>query len=256
VPTYRAGRHEFGQNFLTDRRVIATMVDLVRRTCGPIIEFGPGRGALTFPLQCLGRPITAVEIDEAHARHLRPRVAADTTIVRGDFLRYRLPQHPHVLVGNLPFELTTAVLRRILHAPTWQQAVLMTQWEVARRRAAVGGATMMTAQWWPWFEFSLVERVPAAAFTPRPSVDGGLLTIRRREHPLVPCAQQKRYKAFVHAVFTGTGHGLPQILPRVVPSHRRGQVRRWLDGQRFRRRPLPRDLSSAQWAELFTLAMK
>src|SRR5699024_1296177 len=101
---------------------------------------------------------------------------AGTTIIRSDFLRYRLPQGRHVLVGNLPFELTTAVLRRILHAPGWQQAVLMTQWEVARRRAAVGGATMMTAQWWPWFEFSLVERVPAAAFTPRPSVDGGLLT--------------------------------------------------------------------------------
>src|SRR5699024_5446388 len=70
VPTYRAGRHEFGQNFLTDRRIIATMVDLVRHTGGPIVEFGPGRGALTLPLQQLGRPITAVEIDEAHARYL------------------------------------------------------------------------------------------------------------------------------------------------------------------------------------------
>src|SRR5699024_11491197 len=183
------------------------------------------------------------------------RVGPQVTVRHGDLLRHT-PARGSTLVANLPYHLTTPALRHLLTRRGWDAAVLMTQWEVARKRAAVGGATMMTAQWWPWFEFSLVERVPAAAFTPRPSVDGGLLTIRRREHPLVPCAQQKRYKAFVHAVFTGTGHGLPQILPRVVPSHRRGQVRRWLDGQRFRRRPLPRDLSSAQWAELFTLAMK
>lgn len=84
MPTYRAGRHEFGQNFLTDRRTISSMVALVRHTCGPIIEIGPGRGALTLPLQQLGRPITAVEIDDAHARHLRSRTGARTTVVRED----------------------------------------------------------------------------------------------------------------------------------------------------------------------------
>src|SRR5699024_11383810 len=79
-----------------------------------------------------------------------------------------------VLVGNLPFHLTTAILRRIFRAPGWKHAILLVQWEVARRRAGVGGATMMTAQWWPWFDFELGRRVPARAFTPRPNVDGGV----------------------------------------------------------------------------------
>ncbi|MBS4104936.1 rRNA adenine N(6)-methyltransferase family protein, partial [Tsukamurella paurometabola] len=105
------------------------------------------------------------------------------TIVHGDFLHHRLPAEPHAVVGNLPFHLTTAVLRKLLHAPHWTDAVLIVQWEVARRRAGIGGATMMTAQWSPWYEFGLGGRIPASAFTPRPSVDAGLLTITRRGTP-------------------------------------------------------------------------
>lgn len=256
MPTYRAGRHEFGQNFLTDRATIDTIVDLAARTRGPIIEIGPGDGALTLPLQALRRPITAVEIDQRHVASLRRRIGPRTTVVHGDFLRYRLPRRPHAIVGNLPFHQTTAMLRRILHADHWTSAVLLVQWEVARRRAAVGGATLMTAQWWPWYGFSLVGRVSASAFTPRPGVDAGLMTVTRRCRPLVEPALRRRYHDFVHAVFTGRGRGLQQILPRVAGGHARAAVRTWLTGQSVRGPLLPRDLSAEQWAELFGIVQR
>ena len=253
MPTYGAGRHELGQNLLTDHRTIDTIVDLVSRTDGPILEIGAGEGALTLPLQALRRPITAIEIDARHARRLRHRVGPGTAIVHGDFLRHRLPRTPHAVVGNLPFHQTTAILRRLLHAGHWTSAVLMVQWEVARRRAAVGGATMMTAQWWPWYDFGLAARVPAAAFTPRPGVDAGLMTVTRRDVPLVDLAMRKRYQAFVHAVFTGRGHGLQQILSRLTDSQARPAVHAWLAAQRFRGAALPRDLTSEQWSALFAI---
>lgn len=253
MPTYRAGRHELGQNFLTDRRTVDTIVDLVARTDGPIIEIGSGGGALTLPLQDLRRPLTAVEIDARQAHVLSSRVHAGTDIVHGDFLRYRLPRSPHTVVGNLPFHQTTAILRRLLHAEHWTTAVLLVQWEVARRRAAVGGATMMTAQWWPWYAFEVSGRVPASAFTPRPGVDAGLLTITRRSAPLVDPVLRPRYQAFVHAVFTSRGHGLPQILPRVAGAGAKAAVRKWLAAQRFRGTPLPRDLSPEQWCAIFAV---
>ncbi|HLR93916.1 MAG TPA: 23S ribosomal RNA methyltransferase Erm [Jiangellaceae bacterium] len=253
MPAYGFGRHEFGQNFLTDPATVDTIVALVSRTAGSILEIGPGDGALTLPLQRLGRPITAVEIDGARTRSLRDRCEPTTQIVHGDFLRYRLPSKPHVIVGNLPFDQTTAMLRHILHAPWWTEAILMTQWEVARRRAAVGGATMMTAQWWPWFEFTLAGRVPSAAFTPRPGVDAGLLVTRRRGRSLVARTQRKPYASFVHAVFTSKGRGLQEILPRVLGPGHRDELRRWLARQRFRGTALPRDLSATQWVELFAI---
>lgn len=251
--THGAGRHEHGQNFLTDRRVITSFVDLVSRTDGPILEFGAGDGALTLPLERLGRPLTAVEIDRRHSAVLRRLVAPATTVVRGDFLRHDLPDGPCVLVGNLPFHLTTSVLRRVLHEDGWTNAVLLVQWEVARRRAAVGGATLMTAQWWPWYEFSLVQRVPAAAFTPRPDVDGGLMTIDRRARPLVRTERRASYQSFVHRAFTGKGRGLREILTRAAPATTRSEIIRWLDDRRFRAAALPRDLTAAQWADLHAL---
>jgi 23S rRNA (adenine-N6)-dimethyltransferase len=242
------GRHEFGQNFLSDRAVIDAIAELVSSTTGPIIEIGAGDGALTWELQRLGRPLTAVEVDPHRAASLARRTAASTRVVDDDFLRYRLPRTPHVVVGNLPFHLTTAILRRLLHGPGWTDAVLMVQWEVARRRAAIGGATMMTAQWWPWYEFSLVRRVSAEAFRPRPSVDGGLLSITRRADPLVNSCEQRRYQAMVHRVFTGRGRGMGQILGRLTSGD---VTRKWLQANAVDPSALPRDLTAAQWADLF-----
>jgi 23S rRNA (adenine-N6)-dimethyltransferase len=242
------GRHEHGQNFLHDRGVIDTIVDIIARTDGPILEVGAGDGALTLPLQKLRRPLTAIEIDARRAARLSARINASTRVIDADFLHYRLPRTPHVIVGNLPFHLTTAMLRRILHGPGWTYAVLLAQWEVARRRVAVGGATMMTAQCWPWFEFTLVRKVSADAFRPKPSVDGGLMTISRRADPLIDTCDRRRYQVMVHQVFTGRGHGIAQILDRQMP---RWLTRQWLRDNGIRASALPRDLSAAQWADLF-----
>jgi 23S rRNA (adenine-N6)-dimethyltransferase len=140
------------------------------------------------------------------------------------------------------------MLRRILHGPGWTDAVLLVQWEVARRRAAVGGATMMTAQWWPWFEFALVRKVSADAFRPKPCVDGGLMTISRRAEPLIDTRHRVQYQAMVHQVFTGRGLGIAQILDRRMP---RNLTTNWLRDNKIRASALPRDLSAAQWASLF-----
>ncbi|MFD5247575.1 23S ribosomal RNA methyltransferase Erm [Amycolatopsis sp. NPDC058340] len=224
--THRPGRHELGQNFLIDRNIIETVVKLVDGTDGPIVEFGTGDGALTWALERLGRPLTGIEIDDRRAARLARRVRPSTEIVTADFLRFPLPKTPCVLVGNLPFHLTTATLRHVLAAPGWTDAVLLVQWEVARRRAGVGGATMMTAQWWPWFDFRLAGRVPAAAFRPRPGVDGGLLTVTRRGRPLVEDADRERYQDFVRRVFTRPGK---DVVPKRLTAHQ------WAEEFRLRR---------------------
>jgi 23S rRNA (adenine-N6)-dimethyltransferase len=241
------GRHELGQNFLTHRPTVDRIVSLVRRTSGPILEIGAGDGAITRPLAELGRPVTAIEIDEHQVRRLRaavPRVRVENA----DATRY--PLDFRVVVGNIPFHLTTPVLRRLLQSSGWQHAVLLTQWEVARKRAGVGGRTMMTAQTAPWFEFALEGRVPAYCFRPRPSVDGGLLSITRRETPLVPASDRRAYEAFVRAVFTGSGRGLARIVQRAA-SVDAPTARGVITAARVAADSLPRDLDPSQWAALW-----
>ena len=250
MPHHLHGRHENGQNFLADQAVVRAVVDLVAATHGPILEIGPGGGALTQPLLQLQRPLTAVEIDPPLARALSRRLPA-VDVVTGDFLRYRLPGTPHVLVGNLPFSCTTAMLRHVLPAPGWTDAVLVVQWEVARRRAGVGGATLMTAQWAPWFTFGLRARVPADAFRPRPSVDGGLLVVRRRTDPLLPTSERSAFHGFTQRVFTGPGRGLGEILTRAKAFDSTQQARTWLRAHGVSPGDLPRALSAPHWVDLF-----
>ncbi|MFE0026695.1 23S ribosomal RNA methyltransferase Erm [Amycolatopsis sp. NPDC059021] len=247
---YPGGAHELGQNFLVDRAVITEIGRLVARTTGPVIEIGPGAGAVTLSIGRAGREITAVEIDPRLARRLRHRAPGNVEVVNEDVLRYRFPRSPHVIVGNLPFHLTTGILKRILTTNHWHTAILLVQWEVARRRAGVGGASMLTASWWPWYEFSVHSRVPARAFRPMPSVDGGLLTMTRRREPLV--SEREDYQRFVKTVFTGRGHGIREILRKTGALEPR-VLNGWLAANQVSPRALPKDLDAVQWAALWRL---
>lgn len=241
------GRHELGQNFLVHRPTALRIVDLVRRTSGPILELGAGDGALTAALVPLGRPLTAIDIDEHRVRRLR-RALPGVRVEHADALS-RAIDAP-VVVGNIPFHLTTPILRRLLRERAWTDAVLLTQWEVARKRAGVGGGTMLTAQSGPWFEFRLEGRVPSHCFSPRPSVDGGVLAVSRRRAPLVADRERRLYERFVSAVFTGSGGALDRVLRRAsgvdAPT-----VRRAMDAARVPSGRLPRDLTAEQWAGLW-----
>jgi 23S rRNA (adenine-N6)-dimethyltransferase len=239
------GRHELGQNFLIHRPTIDTIVGLVAETDGPILEIGAGDGALTLPLARLGRPLQAIDLDEHRVARLRRRLPG-VDVRYADALRH--PVDRPVVVGNLPFHLTTPLLRRLLDARAWRNAIVLTQWEVARKRA--GGGTMMTAQAAPWFEFELHGRVPAAGFRPQPSVDGGILALRRRASPLVAEGGRASYERFVSAAFTARGRGLAEMLQSAgrADPHRVGDAlcQAGVDPHR-----LPRDLDAAQWVALW-----
>ncbi|WP_243232766.1 23S ribosomal RNA methyltransferase Erm [Microbacterium sp. CIAB417] len=244
--SHTGGRHELGQNFLIHRPTLQRIAVLVARTEGPILELGAGDGALTDHLVRLGRDVRAIDIDARRVSRLRSRLPSASVHV-ADALHEPLDRP--VVVGNIPFHLTTPILRRMLSHGTWSEAVLLTQWEVARKRAGVGGATMMTAQAAPWFTFGLHDRVAARHFRPMPAVDGGVLVVSRRPRPLVAPRDRRRYEAFIAAVFRGRGSGMQQILRGT--GHPPSSVQRALSDAGVARTALPRDVGGEQWATLW-----
>ncbi|KRC62094.1 hypothetical protein ASE14_10210 [Agromyces sp. Root81] len=238
---------------MVDRRVVDRFVALTAATRGPIVELGAGSGAITRELAALGRPLSALEIDRRRADALRREFGDDphVTIVEADALAWRYPSDQHAVVGNVPFHLTTAIMRSLLARGGWTDAILLTQWEVARRRCGVGGSSLLTAQWDPWFSFRLHERVPARAFKPAPSVDGGVFTIERRQEPLVAPADRGVYQAFVAEVYRGRGRGLAQILRRTSRPLSADRAAALLRTVGVAADVLPSRLTGPQWAALW-----
>ena len=241
------GPHELGQNFLVDPRVVDRLTGYVPRDPLPVVELGPGDGVITDRLVA-DRPknVTVVEIDPRRVERLRGRFRNRAHVVRGDMLSYRLDA-PHHVVSNVPFGITSPLVRHLLGQRAWRTAVLLLQWEVARKRAAVGGTTLLTASWWPWYEFALGGRVPSAAFRPRPSVDGGILLLTRRATALVPSRERAAYQRLVTAAFRGD-RLVPAVLD-AVPA-----PRRWAANEGLPDTVRARDLTAEHWVSLHRAA--
>ncbi len=198
-------RRRLGQNFLRPELADRLVADAEFRGGELVVEVCAGPGTITLALARRAVDVVAVEVDPVWAQRLRDlvRQAAPTRVrvVEADILFLPLPARPFRVVGSLPFGQTTSILHRLLDEPTLplERADVILQWEVARKRAAVPPATMLSTVWAPWWEFRLGPRIPAAEFRPIPRVDAGVLIITRRSRPLLPVAMAGRYAEFVRA---------------------------------------------------------
>src|SRR5215210_6206509 len=125
VPPARRGafpptRKSLGQHFLSDRRILARIADALHlRGHETVLEIGPGRGALTDILAERAGRLIAIEYDRALAAMLRERYArrSNVLIAEADVLEVSLGDlaaGPYVLVGNVPYYITTPILFRAL----------------------------------------------------------------------------------------------------------------------------------------------
>ena len=143
-------RKRFGQHFLHDREIIARIVESVRvGSEETLVEIGPGRGALTTSLLARCRLLHLVELDRDLARILDESYDDESrvTVHQQDVLTFdfRALVSPLggslVLVGNLPYNIASILLSRLLRGVDWiDRAVFMLQREVAQRLAAAPGS--------------------------------------------------------------------------------------------------------------------
>src|SRR5690349_22952098 len=138
-------RKSLGQHFLNDPRILGRIADALELTgAETVVEVGPGRGALTDILVPRARHLFAIEYDRALAAMLRTRYATTdrVTIVEQDVLEVDLAALAgpgYVLVGNVPYYITTPIIFQGLTRPRPRRAVYLVQREVAQRIVAPAG---------------------------------------------------------------------------------------------------------------------
>lgn len=131
---------KWGQNFLRNASAVEKIVAALDASPGEmILEIGPGRGAVTRALAELPNPITAWEIDPQLAASLRSELAPRVSVVEADATTEPLPAEPFRVVGNLPYNVATPIVRRVVASSSWRRAVFMFQKEVADKLTADPG---------------------------------------------------------------------------------------------------------------------
>jgi len=131
-------KKKWGQNFLRNRGAVEKIVAAIDAQPGEtIVEIGPGEGVLTERLVALPNDLVAIEIDPDLAARLRTRFQIE--IRNEDALEAPLPEKPFRAVGNLPYNVGTPILRRVIADPNLRRAVFMLQKEVAQRVTAKPG---------------------------------------------------------------------------------------------------------------------
>jgi len=204
-------RKRWGQHFLCDPRVVERIVAAAGVGPGTVVlEIGPGLGALTDALAAACGELFVVEIDPALSARLVERYAGRPRVhvVHGDVLELPLAAvvpPGTVVVANLPYNISTAVLMRLgeqrTHLP---RAVLMVQREVAERIVAPPGGRdrgILGVLVQTYADVRTVLRVPRGAFLPPPRVDSAVIEVVWRPVPRVPIGDEALYRRVVRGAF-------------------------------------------------------
>ena len=212
-------RKRFGQHFLTDRSVLSHILACIDpRPADHLLEIGAGRGALTAFLQGTAERYVAIEIDRDLAPLLRARFPCLELIV-ADVLNLDFAElgegAPWRVVGNLPYNISTPLLVRLLAAKAqFRDMHLMLQKELAERADAQPGTKA-------WGRLSVLLQyhctvehlfdVEPSSFSPPPRVRSSLVRLTPRAEPL-PLRDPARLDAVLRTAFSARRKRLDNAL--------------------------------------------
>lgn len=199
-----------GQHFLADesvaRRIAATLDDFRGY---PVVEVGPGMGALTRWLIEAGHDVTVVEIDDESVAYLRREMPAlDGRIVEKDFLTLDLaalfPGRDFCVIGNYPYNISSQIFFRVLDFKERIPVVAgMLQKEVAERICSAPGTKargILSVLLQTWYDCEYLFTVEPHVFTPPPKVRSGVLRLTRNSRSSLGC-DEAAFKKVVKAAF-------------------------------------------------------
>ncbi|MEJ5203240.1 MAG: 16S rRNA (adenine(1518)-N(6)/adenine(1519)-N(6))-dimethyltransferase RsmA [Anaerolineales bacterium] len=216
-------KKSLGQNFLMDDVAMQRIVKAAQipPECD-VLEIGPGLGSLTRHLALVARQVVAVELDERLLPVLRDVLAGypNVTLVHGDILTINindiLPQSGYWVVANIPYYITSAVIRRLLESPSRPNCLVLTvQQEVAQRICATAGEyNLLSLSVQIYGKPCPVIQIPPGAFYPAPKVSSTAIRIDIYPQPIIPTLYLDSFFALAKAGFSQKRKTLRNALTR------------------------------------------
>jgi 23S rRNA (adenine-N6)-dimethyltransferase len=251
-PRLAQRRPELSQHFLRSAEVAR---QLVRRLPFPpaslVVEAGAGDGLITEALADAGYRVIAVEKDARLFAALQRRLAGRTNVAChcADILEFPSPRTPYYAVSNVPYGITAALIRTLLHAARPPDgAALIVQREAAEKFAGTPRETLFSLLWKPYYEIAIACAIPRRDFVPPPRVGSALLLMQRRDVPLIAAAGTRAYRSFVA---TALGHGSADVAPALRRYLTSRQIKRLAHDLGFAATARTSQLTFDQWLSIF-----
>lgn len=204
-------KKSLGQNFLHDPNTLEKIVEMAELTPdSTVLEIGPGTGNLTQVLAEQAGRLTAIELDDRLVPLLREAFVDQphVEIIHGDILDIDLVgvigTGPYTVVANLPYYITSAILRHLLETEHHPQRIVITvQREVAERIVAEPGDMSVLAVSVQFYgQPEIVMRLKPSVFWPRPDVESAVLRIDVHDQPQVDVPDTTLFFRVVRAGFS------------------------------------------------------
>ena len=225
-------RKGLGQHFLIDEEVLGLILSTSQLTPEDVVvEVGPGLGVLTRELAKQAGRVIAIELDNKLADILKQSLSSfkNVTIINEDVLKvepaallseveFEKPSISYKVVANLPYYITSPVLRHFLEARVKPQLmVVMVQKEVAEEiTARPGRMSLLSIGVQLYGEPTIAGYVPAQCFYPAPEVDSALLRVVPYSQTAVDISDRESFFVLVRAGFSASrkqlGNSLAQGL--------------------------------------------
>jgi 16S rRNA (adenine1518-N6/adenine1519-N6)-dimethyltransferase len=247
-----------GQNFLVEDAALRKVVAAAEISpADHILEIGPGLGSLTRYLAAVAGEVAAVELDHRLLPALKhvmvdfPRVR----ILQGDILEINpvelMRAHPYSVVANIPYYITSAVIRHLLTAAIQPMKFVLTlQQEVAERIcAAPGDMSLLALSVQVFGKPVITAHLPAGVFYPVPKVDSAVVRATMFPTPLVPTDHLDDFFRLAKAGFSQKRKTLRNALAgglRIKPVEAEGL----LSAAELDPRRRAETLSIAEWGQL------
>ena len=236
--------HTYSQNFIRRPQLVKTLIGHSTLHASDIVyDIGAGSGIITSSLAKACKHVVALEVDARMVAKLKDNTKHFTNveIIHADILTFPLPSAPYKVFSNIPFHLSSPILRRLTEAPEPPEAIYLIVQKQFAKKLIIDAKTpftgMLGAMVAPWFHTRIRYKLEKTDFLPSPAVDTAFVELLKRDTPLLPRQKLTSYNAFVEQCYSRQ-----KYFATLSPLHTKGKR--------------PSQLTAEEWSALYSASQK
>ena len=250
-------RIKYSQNFLKDKKLVRKLIEKSSISSNDVVyEVGAGNGIITQELLKKAKRVVAFELDRNFYNILNQKFQGNKSLVlqSEDFLTCKLPNRPYKVFSNIPFNITSAIIKKLtLENNSPEDTYLIVQNETAKMfsgKPMDNKNSQIAVILNPWFEYHIIHKFKVDDFFPKPNVEIVLLEIKKRHKTLVNTKNKQKYEDFVTYTFNQFKPNITEGLSNVLGKQ---NIIKLAERFGFSPNSKPSELNFENWYTLFDL---